>query len=127
MVDSNLNVLLFSCLLLFFLFVNALHSFAPRRRVTHGHEDTVGQNGHHDEEAEQSFCIKKKWTIIWGIFQQLWWEEETTGVETTWRIWMNEDFDRPRSDGVERTQQVAGGLSIEAVDDLSFAEHYKGL
>lgn len=40
---------------------------------------------------------------------------------------MNEDFDSPRPDRVEGTQQVAGGLSIEAVDDLSFAEHDKGL
>lgn len=40
---------------------------------------------------------------------------------------MNEDLDGPRPDGVEGTQQVAGGLGIEAVDYLSFAEHDEGL
>lgn len=40
---------------------------------------------------------------------------------------MNEDLDGPRPDGVEGTQQVAGGLGVEAVDDLSFAEHDEGL
>lgn len=40
---------------------------------------------------------------------------------------MNEDFDSPCPDGVEGTQQVAGGLSIKSVDYLSFAEHDKGL
>lgn len=66
-----------------FTTVNALHNFAPCRRVTHGHEDTVGQNGHHDEEAEQSFCIKQNWTLIGGTFQQLCWEAETSAAEAT--------------------------------------------
>lgn len=45
------------CYLLFFCVVccatvDALDSLAPRGRVAHGHEDTVGQDGHHDEEAK---------------------------------------------------------------------------
>lgn len=45
------------CYLLFFCVVccatvDALDNLAPRGRVAHGHEDTVGQDGHHDEEAK---------------------------------------------------------------------------
>lgn len=40
---------------------------------------------------------------------------------------MNEDPDGPYPDWIEGTQQVAGGLGVEAVDDLSFAEHDEGL
>lgn len=32
--------------------VDSLHSFAPCWRITHRHEHTVGQNGHHDEQTE---------------------------------------------------------------------------
>ena len=38
---------------MFWPLAHSLYGFAPDRRVAQGHEDTVGEDGQHDEQAEE--------------------------------------------------------------------------
>lgn len=48
-----------------------LHVFGPRRRIAHGHEHTVGQDGAHDDHAENCRSeLRGERGLVWPLTKQ---------------------------------------------------------